>query len=167
LPATVRFAVNEDVHALSLLRWASRSERERATEELQAFSVRFRTWLLDALASQQWHVAVAEGEDSTLLGCMYLHRVQTVPVPGTLSRAWGYVTHAYVTEHSRRAGLGTTLLSLLVARARELGLHELRVWPSPEALSLYVRAGFRSPEAQRAEGEEPSYALSLGGRGDA
>jgi L-amino acid N-acyltransferase YncA len=167
LPATVRFAVNEDVRALSLLRWASRTEHERATEEQQTFSARFSKWLQNALASHQWHVAVAEGTASTLLGCMYLQRVETVPVPGTSSRAWGYVTHAYVVQHARRAGLGTTLLSLLVARARELGLHELQVWPSPEALSLYVRAGFLSPEAQRAEGDEPSYALLLGSRGDA
>lgn len=37
----------------------------------------------------------------------------------------------------------------------------LQVWPGSATVSLYARASFQSPEAQRASGEEASYVLPL------
>lgn len=59
------------------------------------------------------------------------------------------------------------MLDLLVREGRAAGLAELHVWPSRGAVSLYARAGFLSPEAQRAldPDEEPSHVLPIAGTG--
>ena len=164
LHATVRFALESDANALARLRWASRSAHEQAAEAQDAFAPRFVHWLCRALRSEEWQVVVAHASDGLIQGCMYLRIVETVPVPGVPRRAWGYVTHAYVQEQARGGGIGTALLDALIQRSKTLRLHELQVWPSSAAVSLYERAGFRSPEAQRAWGEEPSYVLPLPAR---
>lgn len=145
-----------------MLRWASRTDAERKLEAFDSFNARFLAWLRTSLESGQWNVAVAES-GSELVGCMYLRRVDTVPVPGADSRAWGYVTHAFVAESQRNRGIGRALLGLLIENARSLGLVELQVWPSRGAISLYTRVGFLSPELQRSgtSADEPSYVLSL------
>jgi hypothetical protein len=55
------------------------------------------------------------------------------------------------------------MLELIIGQARQLQLHELHVWPSVAAVSLYTRAGFLSPEQLRATEppDEPSYVLPL------
>jgi ribosomal protein S18 acetylase RimI-like enzyme len=164
LHATVRFALESDAIALANMRWASRSASERATEALETFAPRFVDWLRLALRSEEWQVVVAHANDGQIQGCMYLRIVETVPVPGVGGRAWGYVTHAYVDEQVRGGGIGTALLDALIQRSKALRLHELHVWPSSAAVSLYERAGFQSPEAQRTSGEEPSYVLPLPAR---
>lgn len=152
----------QDAAELATLRWESRDESERARESFDAFAPRFSGWLQAALRSGDWHVAVARA-GAQVVGCMFLRRVDTVPVPGIPERAWGYVTHAYVTPEWRNRGIGRAMLGQLIADAKALGLVELHTWPSQGAISLYTRAGFRSPETQRASAppEEPSYVLPL------
>jgi GNAT superfamily N-acetyltransferase len=159
---TVRLALPTDASQLAELRWLSREPAERNAETLAEFTPRFSAWLTGALASESWLAAVAPGEVD-LLGCMFLQRVPTVPVPGVQSRHWGYVTHAFVREPHRCRGLGTRMLALLIHQARLLQLHELHVWPSVDAVSLYTRAGFLSPEQLRESvpRDEPSYVLPL------
>ena len=163
MPSNVRFATFSDAHELARLRWLSRPEHDQGAEVLKAFAERFQPWLHNALSSGSWWAAVGVRDSESLAGCMYLQRVATVPVPGMQSRAWGYVTHAFVEEASRGQGLGTALLAFLVRKAREEKLEELQVWPSSQAVSLYIRAGFISPEALRAmhHPEEASYVLPL------
>jgi ribosomal protein S18 acetylase RimI-like enzyme len=162
--AMPRFAVQSDATQLAKLRWSSRNADEQARMDSQEFARRFSTWLVDALASDTWHAAVAPGEGSSVVGCMYLQCVGTVPVPGILNRRWGYVTHAFVDPAYRNRGLGRAMLDLLITRARKLELLELHVWPSSHAVSLYTRAGFLSPEQLRAlpDPDEPSFVLPLG-----
>jgi GNAT superfamily N-acetyltransferase len=164
LRTTIRFALEGDANALAELRWASRSLREQASESKESFVQRFVQWLSHALRSEDWQIAVAQPSGGPLIGCMYLRVIETVPVPGIAGRAWGYVTHAFVQEGARGDGVGTALLAQLIHRSRSLQLHELQVWPSAAAVSLYARAGFQSPEAQRASGEEASYLLPLPAR---
>lgn len=158
----VRFGLTSDAVQLAELRWLSRSCQEQGAETLADFTPSFSAWLVEALGSGSWFVAVAPSNER-LLGCMFLQRVATVPVPGVSARHWGYVTHAFVREPHRNRGLGTQLLKLLIQKARQLRLHELHVWPSVPAARLYTCAGFRSPEQQRAAvpPDEPSYVLPL------
>lgn len=162
--AIPRFAVPADATQLARLRWISREADEQAREDLEEFARRFSPWVVNALASDTWHVSVAQMKESGLVGCMYLQCIGTVPVPGILNRRWGYVTHAFVDTPYRNLGLGRAMLELLIARARKLELLELHVWPSNPAVSLYARAGFLSPEKLRAlpDPDEPSYVLRLG-----
>ena len=152
----------QDAAGLARLRWESRDESERAREPFDTFAPRFVGWLEQALLSHDWRVAVACA-GAPLVGCMFLRRMDTVPVPGIRERAWGYVTHAYVTPEWRNRGIGRAMLARLIEDARALGLVELHTWPSQGAISLYRRAGFLSPEAQRASvpPDEPSYVLPL------
>lgn len=166
MPDGVRLAGRADAADLALLRWESRSDAERGRETRARFVARFQDWFERTHGTPHWYTAVSQA-DAGVCGCMYLQVVPTVPVPGMEARAWGYVTHAFVRDRQRRMGLGTAMLELLIAQARSIGLTELHVWPSHDAISLYVRAGFLSPEAQRSidPDEEPSYVLPLTGGG--
>jgi GNAT superfamily N-acetyltransferase len=161
--ASVRRAGPEDTAGLARLRWQSRSQAERSREAEADFVVRFEVWAAAAIASQDWVVFVAETPERDIVGCMYVRRVESVPVPGSLRRAWGWVTNAFVQPMHRSQGIGSALLASLINAARELGLHELHVWPSTEAVTLYRRAGFLTPQQQVATGvqEVPAYLLPL------
>ena len=160
----VRLALPSDAAELAELRWLSRAAYEQEAEHLAAFAPRFSSWLTAALGSATWYAAVAQGNTPSLLGCMFLQCVATVPVPGVAWRQWGYVTHAFVRAPHRNRGLGKRMLELLIQQGRELQLHELHVWPSTAAVSLYTRAGFLSPDQQRVgvPPDESSYILPLG-----
>jgi len=160
--AVVRMSNSSDARDLAALRWQSRTDEERSQESFDLFVARFCKWYADAMTSECWFAAVAVVEE-TLVGCMYLRCVDTVPVPGVAWQAWGYVTHAFVSEGHRNSGIGRQLLALLIKRGQILGLKDLQVWPSRVAVSLYVRAGFQSPEAQRSAmaPDEASYVLPL------
>lgn len=69
-------------------------------------------------AEGAWCAVVAEDVEGHLVGCMYLERVEKVPVPHEFSRAWGYVTHAYVRPDAQNMGLGTAILRRLMNEAR-------------------------------------------------
>lgn len=159
----IRLAVPADAGDLARLRWSSRDTAERQREPLDDFVPRFGAWFVDALTSGAWHVAVAPAPGAGVLGCMYLQSVAAVPLPGVALRRWGYLTHAFVDAAHRNRGLGGAMLALLIDKARQLRLEELHVWPSVPAVALYTRAGFRSPEQQRAQPDpdEPSYVLPL------
>lgn len=158
----VRFALPSDATQLAELRWLSREPNEQRMEPLVEFAPRFSAWLTAALSSGLWSAAVI-ASNTQFVGCMFLQQVATVPVPGVLSRHWGYITHAFVRATHRNQGSGTRMLDSLIIQARQLQLHELHVWPSPAAVSLYTRAGFLSPEQLRAvePPDEPSYVLPL------
>jgi len=163
MPPSVRFATNEDAHELAELRWLSRELGEREAEPLEHFERAFQTWLHSALACGNWHIAVA-ASGRALAGCMYLHFIEKVPVPGQVQRRWAYVTNAYVREGLRGAGTGDALLRTLIDVARAEKAEFVVVWPSREALRFYERAGFLSAEREREAlpDDEPSLILHLG-----
>lgn len=159
----VRAATVHDADALARLRWDSRTPAQQDAQPFAALAPVFADWFSAAIVGGAWHVVVAESSDGMVVGCMYLQRIVAVPVPGDTDRAWGYVTHAYVSEHCRNQGIGARLLAALIDRARAWRLMDLQVWPSRAAVSLYVRAGFLSPNAQLAgtAPDEASYVLPL------
>ncbi len=157
----VREAVKEDAAELARLRWEFRVD-DQAGRSLSEFVPHFETWLLEALTSGQWVVAVAESETGSLCGCVYLQCIQKVPIPGEIQRSWGYVTNSYVASHHRGRGLGRKLLELLIDVARARGLEFLIVWPSKEAVPFYLRAGFCPVSKVHAgDNDEPPLELVL------
>jgi ribosomal protein S18 acetylase RimI-like enzyme len=160
---TVREAVQADAEELARLRWDFRTEEQPFPPQARIeFLQECAAWLRRALGSGRWVVAVAETEGGSLCGCMYLEAVDKVPVPGSIERAWGYVTNSYVAPEHRNLGLGRRLLDLLIAAGRVRDLEFLIVWPSQPALPFYGRAGFL-PVAEVLAGpdDEPPLVLTL------
>lgn len=159
----IRFATGEDARELAELRWLSRSSIEREREPLERFERTFQAWLASVLTAGNWRIAVACSEGGAVEGCMYLHFVEKVPVPGEAQRSWAYLTNAYVREGRRGGGMGAALLKALVDAARAERAEFILVWPSREAVTFYERAGFLSAERERQAlpDDEPSLILHL------
>lgn len=159
----VRLATVEDASVLAELRWLSRSSVEREREPLEQFERTFGAWLQSVLAAGDWRIAVACSEGGAVEGCMYLHFVDKVPVPGEARRSWAYLTNAYVREDLRGEGVGAALLENLIGIARAERAEFVLVWPSREAVPFYERAGFLSAEQERQAlpQDEPSLILHL------
>lgn len=160
MAVAVRHAEPSDAAELARLRWEFRPERQ-SDQRRDEFARDFEDWLVGALASD-WMAAVAEGDDGTLVGCVFLRSVSKVPDPGARDRAWGYVTNSYVAPAHRGRGVGARLLEVVVRAARQRGHAFLIVWPSGEAVSFYTRAGFREvTEAHGGPDDYPPLELDL------
>ncbi len=158
---TVREAAKEDAVELARLRWEFHIE-DQAGRSLSEFVYHFEAWLLEALKSRRWVVAVAESETGSLCGCVYLQCIDKVPIPGEIQRSWSYVTNSYVASHHRGRGLGRELLDFIVDVACGRGLEFLIVGPGKESVSFYQRAGFRPvSEAHAGNNDEPPLDLVL------
>jgi GNAT superfamily N-acetyltransferase len=161
LPSTIRQAEPGDAAELARLRWVFRPQ-DQAGRSLFEFTQHFCAWFQEALASQQWIIAVAEAKEGSLYGCMYLQCIAKVPVPGEIRRAWGYVTNSYVEPNHRSQGIGRRLLELLIGVAQSRELEFLIVWPSERAVPFYQRAGFRpADQAHAGPDDEPPLELVL------
>ncbi len=87
---------------------------------------------------------LAESNDGTI-GCVALR-----PLPGSI----GEVKRMYVDRAWRGRGVGRALLETLIAHARTLGYHHLRLGTLSEmaaARSLYASLGFAPIERYRAD----------------
>ena len=158
---TIREAHLQDARELARLRWEYRVEDQPA-QEFEHFVGKCEPWLRTAIDSDRWVIAVATSPNDSLCGCMYLQRVDKVPIPGEIKRSWGYVTNSYVSAEQRGQGIGQGLLDLLVDVARTRGLEFLIVWPSEGAVSLYERAGFRpASEVHDRPNDYPPLELAL------
>ncbi len=148
--ATIRPATPDDADGLARLRWNFRVEHGTpAARTFDEFAEEFRSFAADVLADgAPWRAWVAHDGDR-LVGCVWLQLVEKVPHPsrGRWERPIAYVTNVYVEPGLRDAGLGTRLLDAAVTFAREHGMGEAVVWPTPRSLSFYRRAGFGSRSA--------------------
>lgn len=136
--ATVRVAGDADVSALAELRarWVSGSGPE------PAFHRRMAAWMTGEGERRTTWLAVAADRP---VGMVSLFEYRRMPRPGREDSAWGYVGNLFVQENSRNRGVGSALLSEVVATAEERSYARLTVSPSPGALSLFRRAGFVVP----------------------
>ncbi|MGA9161608.1 MAG: N-acetyltransferase [Actinomycetota bacterium] len=143
--ATIRPATPDDADGLARLRWDFRVEHGTAvTRTFDEFAEEFRAFAADVLADgAPWRAWVAHEADR-LVGCIWLQLVEKVPHPSRSrwERPIAYVTNVYVEPGLRDAGLGGRLLDAAMTFAREHGMGEAVVWPTPRSLSFYRRAGF-------------------------
>ena len=77
-----------------------------------------------------------------VVACVFLQLVEKVPSPGRETNHWGYLTNFYTSPEYRGRGIGRQMLDALINSAQEKDLELLIVWPSPESVSIYERAGF-------------------------
>lgn len=145
----IRRATPEDAHALAGLRYELRIEatagRASQIEEQQAFIERCEHWMTDALAADSWLCWIGERLHAShieAIGSIWLELVEKVPNPIAEAEWHGYVTNFFVRDTARNVGVGSALLTALIAQAQSLGLDALFLWPTPRSRSLYERHGF-------------------------
>lgn len=147
---TIRPATTDDADGLARLRWDFRVEHGTpVSRTYDEFAVEFRAFATEVLADGgPWRAWVAQDGDR-LVGCVWLQLVEKVPHPsrGRWERPIGYVTNVYVEPELRDAGLGTRLLDAAMSFAREHGIAEAVVWPTPRSVPFYRRAGFGTGSA--------------------
>ena len=139
-----RMATEADVDELAQMRWDFR------LEEAPGATVHDKTSFLDACAAflrhglreQRWTYWIAE-QGGQIVSHMYIQRVPKVPKPNRIDDALGYVTNVYTCPTYRGQGIGTQLMTHVLAWATEQDLESLIVWPSETSVRFYERAGFR------------------------
>ena len=139
-----RMATEADVDELAQMRWDFRlEEAPGATRHDQAsFLDACAVFLRQGLVEQRWTYWIAQ-EDTLTVSHIFIQRVAKVPKPNRLNEALGYVTNVYTRPAYRGHGIGTQLMTHVLAWAREQDLESLIVWPSEASVRFYQRAGFR------------------------
>jgi GNAT superfamily N-acetyltransferase len=139
-----RVAVEADADELALMRWDFRlEEAPGATRHDQATFLNACTaFLRQGLAEQRWTYWIAQ-QDTQIVSHIFIQRVAKVPKPNRLDDALGYVTNVYTRPAYRGQGIGTQLMTHVLAWAREQDLESLIVWPSETSIRFYERAGFQ------------------------
>jgi GNAT superfamily N-acetyltransferase len=137
----VREATPSDARRLAELRWEFRSGRAPNIETRDAFVERCAAWMARALAPEAaWRAWVAE-RDEVILGQVWLQTFQKLPNPTEEAEQQAYLSNLYVTP-SERGGVGSQLVSTVVAWARGQKIEYLVLWPSARSVTLYERHGF-------------------------
>jgi ribosomal protein S18 acetylase RimI-like enzyme len=143
-----RMAIEADADELAQMRWDFRlEEASGATLHDQAsFLQACAAFVRQGLREQRWTYWVAQ-QESQIVSHIYIQRVPKVPKPNKLNDALGYVTNVYTRPAYRGQGIGTQLMTHVLAWAQEQDLESLIVWPSEASVGFYTRAGFRgSPD---------------------
>jgi len=133
----VRVAGAADADALAALRasWSGGNEpdfEERVAAWLAAEGDRRTTWLA-AL-------------DGVPVGMASMLEYRRMPRPGRPDSRWGYVSNMFVREDVRNRGVGSALLTAVIAAADERGYVRLVLSPSERSIPFYARAGFVVPD---------------------
>ena len=129
----VRVAGERDAGAIASLRklWLGGAE--------PGFERRMADWLTAEGDRRTTFLATLGG---TPAGMASLFEYRRMPKPGRPDSSWGYVSNVFVREERRGRGVGTALLSAVVAAADERGYVRLVLSPSDSGLPLFRRLGF-------------------------
>ena len=107
------------------------------------FEARIGAWLVgEGDRRTTW---LATHGDSPV-GMASLFEYRRMPRPGVPDSRWGYVSNLFVCEGVRNRGIGSALLTHIVAAADERGYARLVLSPSAMALPFFQRAGFIVPD---------------------
>jgi GNAT superfamily N-acetyltransferase len=145
----VRIADAADTYAIASLRslWSA-----GVAEEDPDFEARIGAWLVgEGDRRTTW---LATHGDSPV-GMASLFEYRRMPRPGVPDSRWGYVSNVsnlFVCEGVRNRGIGSALLTHIVAAADERDYARLVLSPSAMALPFFQRAGFIVPD-ERAGGD--------------
>jgi GNAT superfamily N-acetyltransferase len=131
-------ATREDVAALTQLRRSWTAELGLAVDDPR-FAATFAAWL----ARQQRHRAFWIAEDrGHPVGMVNLLTFERMPRSGHATSRWGYLGNLYVLPDHRLTGVGTQLVTALLATAAQRGLERVLVHPNEGTLPFWSRAGF-------------------------
>jgi len=132
----VRVAGPSDARAIAALRavWHGQTAADHS------FETRMAGWLAAEGERRTTWLAMLDGVS---VGMASLFEYRRMPWPARPDSRWGYVSNMFVAPEHRNRGIGSALLSTLIATAQERGYARLVVSPSVRAIEFYRRAGFR------------------------
>jgi GNAT superfamily N-acetyltransferase len=135
----VRVSGASDIGAIASLRslWTA------GAGEDPDFETRMAAWLAhDGDRRTTWLATLGDAP----VGMASVFEYRRMPRPAQPDSRWGYVGNVFVREDVRNRGIGSVLLSTLIATADERGYARLVLSPSEPALPFYRRAGFIVPD---------------------
>jgi GNAT superfamily N-acetyltransferase len=135
---TLRVAGPDDLDAVAALRALWEDTADHGAEVVQ-LAVRLAEWLAAEGDRRTIWLAARDGQD---VGMASLFEYRRMPRPGRLDSRWGYVGNMFVRAEDRNRGVGSALLSAIVATAEQRGYVRLVLSPTARAIPLYRRAGF-------------------------
>ena len=141
-----RIAINKDVQELAEMRWDFRTEDHDASIAKDDFLAYCTDFLRAGLESGRWVYWVAEIE-GMILSHIFIQKIRKVPKPNCLEEHFAYLTNVYTRPAYRNQGIGSKLLTHVLAWAEAQDLEALLVWPSENSKEFYRRSGFDSTEA--------------------
>lgn len=140
----IRLATDGDAAELARLRFEFRAEVEPPTEDYEAYVTRATGWMASAIADGRWLCWVAE-DARTIVGSLWLYRIQKIPNPNGHPEEHAYVSSFYVRAAVRNTGVGSMLLAEALAFCEARRVDSVVLWPTERSRPLYMRHGFRVP----------------------
>jgi len=138
----VRLANESDALLLARLRYEFRSSFHKVIEDEAVFIERCRAWMQVRLrADTQWKCWIAEC-GQTPVGNVWAQFVEKIPNPIAEPEQYVYVTNFYVRAEHRGKGIGSNLLSAVLAWGRSQNVRTVILWPSDRSRDFYSRHGF-------------------------
>jgi GNAT superfamily N-acetyltransferase len=134
----VRLAAAGDGPAVAALRAAWTQEWHGSTSD-DGYAERFAAWWASEGPRRLTWLAWA---DAVPVGMVNLAVFERMPAPGRAPSRWGHLGNAYVLPEWRSRGVGTALLTELLAYARSEGFARVVLRPSDRSIPFYRRAGF-------------------------
>ena len=91
------------------------------------------------------HLGYLLFEDTELAASASFLLYELPPMPGNVSRVFGYVLNFFTYEEFRRRGYGRRMMEFMVADAKKRGLFKLVLNATPDGEALYRSLGYGEP----------------------
>lgn len=138
----VRLATESDAIVLATLRYEFRSPFREVLEPEVSFVERCTAWMQERLrVDSPWKCWIAECRQ-TPVGNVWAQLIEKIPNPLAELEQYVYVTNLYVREEHRSNGIGSHLLSAVLAWSRSQNAQTIILWPTERSKPFYSRQGF-------------------------
>ena len=138
----IRLATESDAVMLARLRYEFRSSFHQVIEHDALFVERCTAWMQDRFREDtHWKCWIAECRQ-TPMGNVWAQLVEKIPNPIAEPEQYVYVTNFYVRAEYRSNGIGSKLLSAVLAWSRSRSARTVILWPTEQSKRFYIRHGF-------------------------
>lgn len=142
----IRLATESDAMLLAQLRFELRSSFHQVIEQESSFVERCAAWMQDQLRTDtHWKCWIAEFEQ-TPVGNIWAQLIEKIPNPIAEPEQYVYVTNFYVRAEHRGKGIGSKLMSAVMAWSQSQSVHTIILWPTDRSKPLYTRHGFSNAQ---------------------
>jgi GNAT superfamily N-acetyltransferase len=142
----VRLATESDAMMLATLRYEFRSSFHQVIEPDVLFVERCTAWMQERLRKDtHWKCWIAECRQ-TPVGNVWAQLVEKIPNPLAEPEQYVYVTNFYVRAEHRSKGIGSKLLSAVLAWSRSQSARTVILWPTERSKRFYASHGFSNTD---------------------